>query len=56
MQIVEAAMQFVGKERLTVNPDCGFATTARNGANLDRAFLKLSAMCKGARLLRETHQ
>ena len=56
VQLVEAAMQFVGMERLTVNPDCGFATTARNGANLDRAFLKLSAMCKGARLLRETHQ
>ena len=56
VQRVEAAMQFVGKERLTLNPDCGFATTASNGANLDRAFLKLSAMCEGARRLRDTHQ
>ena len=56
VQRVETAMQFVGKERLTLNPDCGFATTARNGANFDRAFLKLSAMCEGARRLRDMHQ
>ena len=53
---VEAAMRFVDKERLTLNPDCGFATTAGNGANFDRAFLKLSAMCRGARLLRDRYR
>ena len=52
---VEAAMRFVDKERLTLNPDCGFATTAGNGANFDRAFLKLSAMCRAARLLRDRY-
>ena len=53
---VEAAMRFVDKERITLNPDCGFATTAGNGANLDRSFLKLSAMCRGAQLLRDRYR
>ncbi len=53
---VEAAMRFVEKERISLNPDCGFATTAGNGANFDRAFLKLSAMCRGARLLRDRYR
>ena len=53
---VEAAMRFVDRERISLNPDCGFATTAGNGANFDRAFLKLSAMCRAARLLRDRYR
>ena len=50
----EAALEFVDADRITINPDCGFATTAGRGELLDRAYLKLSAMCEGARLLRES--
>ena len=50
----EAALEFVDAERITINPDCGFATTAGRGELLDRAYLKLSAMCEGARLLRQS--
>ena len=52
---VEAAMEFVPKERITLNPDCGFAPSSANPMDLDEAYLKLKAMCQGARLLRERY-
>ena len=52
---VERAMEFVPKERITLNPDCGFAPSSANPMDLDEAYLKLRAMCEGARLLRERH-
>ena len=52
---VERALQFVEKERLTLNPDCGFATTATSPRKLDDVYLKLSAMCQGARRLRDAY-
>ena len=52
---VEAAMEFVPKERITLNPDCGFAPSSVNPMDLDEAYLKLRAMCDGTRLLRERH-
>ena len=52
---VEHAMKFVEKERLTLNPDCGFATSASNRRDLDRAYRKLVALCRGAELLRKKH-
>ncbi|MBM4435715.1 MAG: cobalamin-independent methionine synthase II family protein [Actinobacteria bacterium] len=48
----EAALQYVPRERLTLNPDCGFAPSSINPMDLDEAFLKLRALCAGARLLR----
>lgn len=51
----ENAMRFIDMERLTLNPDCGFATTAGNSRSLDSAYLKLSAMCRGAQLLRDAY-
>ena len=51
----EAAMEFVPKERITLNPDCGFSPSSVNPMDLDEAYLKLRAMCEGARLLRERH-
>ena len=51
----ERAMAFVPKERLTLNPDCGFAPSSSNPMDLDEAYLKLRAMCDGAALLREKH-
>ena len=52
VQRAETAMRFVDKERLTLNPDCGFATTARNSNGLDAAYSKLQALSQGADLLR----
>ncbi len=51
----ERAMAFVPKERITLNPDCGFAPSSANPMDLDEAYGKLRAMCQGARLLRERY-
>ena len=52
---VERAMEYVPKERITLNPDCGFSPSSVNPMDFDEAYLKLSAMCGGAKLLRETY-
>ena len=52
---VERAMEYVPKERLTLNPDCGFSPSSTNPMDFDEAYLKLRAMCDGARLLRERY-
>jgi 5-methyltetrahydropteroyltriglutamate--homocysteine methyltransferase len=52
---VEAAMEYVPGERITLNPDCGFAPSSANPMDLDEAYLKLRAMCQGARLLRDKY-
>ncbi len=49
----EAAMEHVPAERITLNPDCGFAPSSRNPMDLDEAYLKLRAMSRGAEVLRE---
>ena len=51
----EAAMEYVPKERLTLNPDCGFSPSSANPADLDEAYLKLKALCEGAAILRDKH-
>lgn len=53
---VEKAMEFVPKERITLNPDCGFAPSSANPTDFDEAYyLKLRAMCRGAELMRERY-
>ena len=52
----EAAKQYVPAERLTLNPDCGFAPSSINPMDLDEAYLKLRALCEGAELLRRRHR
>ena len=52
---VERAMEFVPKERITLNPDCGFAPSSANPMDFDEAYLKLRAMGQGAELLRQMH-
>ena len=52
---VERAMKFVPKDRITLNPDCGFSPSSANPADLDEAYLKLRAMCEGACMLRERY-
>ena len=58
-EIVERAsraMEHVPAERLTLNPDCGFSPSSLNPTDIDEAYLKLKAMCAGARTLRERHR
>ena len=52
---VEKAIEFLPLERITINPDCGFSPSSANPMDLDEAYLKLQAMCCGARLLREKY-
>ena len=57
-EIVERAsraMEHVPAERLTLNPDCGFSPSSLNPTDIDEAYLKLKALCAGARMLRERH-
>ncbi len=51
----EAAMRYVSADRISLNPDCGFAPSSINPMDFDEAYLKLSAMCQGAGILREEH-
>jgi 5-methyltetrahydropteroyltriglutamate--homocysteine methyltransferase len=52
VQRAQKALPFVDKERLFLNPDCGFATTASSSTDLEMVCRKLAALCEGARLLR----
>jgi len=52
---VDAALEFVPTGRISLNPDCGFSPSSINPMDLDEAYLKLRAMCEGAKLLRERH-
>ena len=52
---VENAMEFVPKERISLNPDCGFSPSSSNPMDLDEAYMKLRAMSQGARLLRQKY-
>jgi 5-methyltetrahydropteroyltriglutamate--homocysteine methyltransferase len=52
---VEAVMKHVSADRLTLNPDCGFAPSSINPMDLDEAYLKLKALCDGAEMLRGRH-
>ena len=52
---VEEAMRYVAPERLSLNPDCGFAPSAGSEIPLDEAYLKLKNEAEAARRLRETY-
>ena len=52
---VEKAMDFLPKERITLNPDCGFSPSSSNPMDLDEAYLKLCAMSEGAQVLRQKY-
>ena len=43
----EVAMEYVPKERLTLNPDCGFSPSSVNPMDFDEAYMKLSALSRG---------
>jgi 5-methyltetrahydropteroyltriglutamate--homocysteine methyltransferase len=45
--------RLLGRERVSLNPDCGFAPDAHEPPSIDEAFAKLKILTAGARLLRE---
>jgi 5-methyltetrahydropteroyltriglutamate--homocysteine methyltransferase len=49
----ERGARILGKERVSLNPDCGFAPDAYEPPSIDEAFTKLRILAEGARLLRE---
>jgi len=50
---VRQALQFLGKERITLNPDCGFAPGSGAAVSMDEAYHKLRHEAEAARMLRE---
>ncbi len=49
---VEKALNYVEKERLVLNPDCGFAPGSQAPVSLDEAYNKLKEMANAAKILR----
>lgn len=49
---VRQALAYLPAERLTLNPDCGFAPSGDNPIPLDEAYAKLKALVQAARALR----
>jgi 5-methyltetrahydropteroyltriglutamate--homocysteine methyltransferase len=52
---VEKALPHVTADRLTLNPDCGFAPGKDHEIPLEEAYAKLKNLADAARLLRERH-
>ena len=52
---VERAMEFVPKEHITLNPECGFSPFTRNLGDLNKVYLGLKSMCQAAAMLRKKH-
>jgi hypothetical protein len=46
---IHKAFEYVGAERLTLNPDCGFAPSGTNPVPLDEAYTKLKALVQATR-------
>lgn len=53
---IEKAMKYIDKERIILNPDCGFAPGAQAQVSIDDAYLKLKEMTKAAKILREKYE
>ena len=52
---VEEAMEFVDRERLSINPDCGFSPGLDSVVSLDEPYQKLCNEAAAARRLRELY-
>lgn len=52
---VEAALQHLPADRITLNPDCGFAPSSVSTIPLDEPYQKLKAECEAAKMLRSRH-
>lgn len=55
VQRVEQALQYLPPERITLNPDCGFAPGSAADVSLDEVYTKLKHEVAAARLLRERY-
>jgi 5-methyltetrahydropteroyltriglutamate--homocysteine methyltransferase len=55
MARVEAALRHVAPERITLNPDCGFAPGSAARVDLDEVYGKLCNEAAAARRLRDRH-
>lgn len=52
---VEEAMKYVDKERLSLNPDCGFAPDIRHQVPVDECFAKMKNLATASEILRSKH-
>lgn len=52
---VEQALKYLAPERITLNPDCGFAPGSAANVSIDEVFTKLCNEVEAARRLREKH-
>ena len=48
VQRAEEALRYVDRERLILNPDCGFAPAPNNTVSIDEAYLKLVSLARAA--------
>jgi 5-methyltetrahydropteroyltriglutamate--homocysteine methyltransferase len=53
---VEAALRHLAPERITLNPDCGFAPGSAAVVSTDEVYQKLKNEVGAARRLRERYQ
>ena len=49
---VRKALEFVAPERITLNPDCGFAPGSGANVSIDEAYRKLCREAEAAAILR----
>ena len=52
---VEQAMAAIPKERIVLNPDCGFAPGSAARVDIDEVYVKLKNLAQAGRLLRERY-
>ncbi len=52
---VEAALKHVAPQRITLNPDCGFAPGSAAEVSLDEVYVKLKNEVAAAQRLREKY-
>ena len=52
---VEQALEYVAPERITLNPECGFAPGSAAKVNIDEVYTKLKNEVEAARRLREKY-
>src|SRR5262245_36292004 len=52
---VETALKYLPPDRITLNPDCGFAPGSAANVSLDEVYAKLKNEAEAARRLREKH-
>ena len=52
---VEQALKYLAPERITLNPDCGFAPGSGAVVDMDEVYTKLQNEVQAARILRERY-